>query len=200
MVNHIKLFKQPLSLPFCVFRKCASNASSRRWQVVTSSPDNKPLHHTSQCSEALPSSSGKQSTYFRFPTFFFLHQQSSILHQHPSILHCCIARCIIPLQPIVCNHHSSEDYQSIFVHRHRCNASLHRHRLLSKFLRRPSITLHSELSKCNANPSFLALRLETILLHPVCFRSISSELVFLLVNVLEERIADSRCCRSQLVR
>jgi hypothetical protein len=72
--------------------------------------------------------------------------------------------------------------------------------LPSKFLRRSSITLHSELSKCNAIPSFLALRIETLLLHLVCFRSIPSELVFLLVSVLEERIADSRCCRSHLTR
>jgi hypothetical protein len=62
MVNHIKLFKQPLSLPFCVFRKCASNASSRKWQVVTSSPDNKPY--------AIPASARRP---------FLLHLGSSLL-------------------------------------------------------------------------------------------------------------------------
>jgi hypothetical protein len=49
---------------------------------VTSSPDNKPLRHPK---EALPSSSGKQSTCFRFPTlFFFLSPSTSI---HSALLH-----------------------------------------------------------------------------------------------------------------
>jgi hypothetical protein len=151
---------------------------------VTSSPDNKPLRHPNQCSEALPSSSGKQSTCFRFPTLFFFLSSSTITHSPSTSNHFALLHRSL--------HHidTTNRLQSSFfrgssinlVHQHRCNAPLHRHRLPSPFLRRPSITPHSALSKCNAIPSFLTPRLETLWLYLVCFPSISSELVLLLMS------------------
>jgi hypothetical protein len=107
---------------------------------VTSSPDNKPLRHPNQCSEALPSSSGKQSTCFCFPTLFFFLDSSTIIHSPSTSIH------------------------SALLHR-----SLHHidttNRLQSSFFRGSSINLRppAPLQRIAASASFaIAILAETI--------------------------------------